>query len=176
MAARPAFCPAGSKPTPARDRYTGHLAVCPRRRATGRRYPALPKSPFPETDTPHEQPPAVRTKPPVLHVRAGWSDLILVCRKCSRRIDGGFGPDGDERLARILKRRLNPRTGGKGKPRKQAVGVIETGCLDICPKNGVVVVRHGALDDWLVIRKGMPVDAILALLGYGPEPAGGPHD
>jgi len=108
----------------------------------------------------------------VLHVRADWTDLILICRKCSRRIGGGFGPDGDERLAKLLRRHLNPATRGKGKPRRQSVGIVETGCLDICPKNGVVVVRRRALDDWLVIRKGMPLDAILGVLGYRPERSG----
>ena len=31
-------------------------------------------------------------------VRARWSRAVLVCGKCSRKLDGGFGPDGDQPL------------------------------------------------------------------------------
>jgi hypothetical protein len=29
-------------------------------------------------------------------VRSNWDHAVLVCRKCSKKLDGGFGPDGGE--------------------------------------------------------------------------------
>ena len=41
-----------------------------------------------------------------------WRDVVLVCRKCSRKLDGGFGPDGDKTLKKALRKYLKA---GKGK-------------------------------------------------------------
>lgn len=49
---------------------------------------------------------------------------MLVCRKCSKKLGGGFGPNGRMRLAKAL--RHEP---GFGKGRKALVGVVEVGCL-----------------------------------------------
>jgi predicted metal-binding protein len=95
------------------------------------------------------------------HVSSHWAEVVLVCRKCSKKLGGGFGPQGDKPLAKALKKRA----GGKG--RKAAFGVIETGCLDICPKRGVTVVRGSTPGDWQVIEAGTPVDAVAARLGLG---------
>ena len=47
------------------------------------------------------------------HVRSNWQNAVLVCRKCSKKLDGGFGPDGDERLAKALRKRLSLKKGRK---------------------------------------------------------------
>lgn len=99
-------------------------------------------------------------------VRACWSEVVLVCRKCSKKLKGGFGPDGDDRLAKALKREL-----GGGKNRKAALGVIEVGCFDVCPKDAVVVARGGAPGDWLVVPRGTPTAAVAERLGLPPPPA-----
>ena len=44
---------------------------------------------------------------------------MLVCRKCSKKLDGGFGKDGEERLAKALRRHLSLKKG-----RKAAAGII----------------------------------------------------
>ena len=31
---------------------------------------------------------------------------MLVCRKCSKKLDGGFGKDGEERLAKLIEGRV----------------------------------------------------------------------
>ena len=46
-------------------------------------------------------------------VRSNWQQAVLVCRKCSKKLDGGFGPRGDERLAKALRRHLSIKKGRK---------------------------------------------------------------
>lgn len=90
---------------------------------------------------------------PIKRVAAGWTDVVLVCRKCSKKL-------GDERLAKALRRALDlPKDARKG-----SVGIVETGCFDVCPKGAVVVVKADRPDDWLVIPRGTPMDAIIARL------------
>lgn len=89
--------------------------------------------------------------------RAGWSSAVLVCGKCSKKIDGGFGPDGDERLAKALRREA-----GFGKGRKASVGVVEVKCLGLCPKKAVTVVDMRRPGEWLVVPAGDDVAALAA--------------
>ncbi|MFZ2983371.1 MAG: (2Fe-2S) ferredoxin domain-containing protein, partial [Sphingobium sp.] len=37
-------------------------------------------------------------------VRSNWKTAILVCRKCSKKVDGGFGPKGNQPLGKALKK------------------------------------------------------------------------
>ena len=37
-----------------------------------------------------------------------WKDVVLVCRKCQKKLNGGFGPDGDKTLKKALKKYLRP--------------------------------------------------------------------
>jgi NADH:ubiquinone oxidoreductase subunit E len=90
------------------------------------------------------------------HVRARWSSAVLVCGKCSRKLDGGFGKKGCTPLAKALKREP-----GFGKGRKASVGVIETKCLGICPKGAVVMVDTRVPKRWRIV----PAGADVALLG-----------
>lgn len=57
-------------------------------------------------------------------VKTDWSQVVLVCRKCQKKLHGGFGPGGDQTLGKALRRA----TGG-GKDRKAGVGVIGGGLL-----------------------------------------------
>jgi len=98
---------------------------------------------------------------PIKQVRSAWQDIVLVCRKCSKRLDGGFGKKGEESLAKSLRRS----TGGRKKGRKGPIGVIEVDCLDICPKGAVVAVRAAAPDDWAVVPAGTPVAQVIERLG-----------
>lgn len=96
-------------------------------------------------------------------IRANWSHAVLVCRKCSKKLEKkgkGFGPD-DKRLAAALKRELGAGAGaGKTKGRKARVGVIEVPCLDICPKGGVVVIDSRRPQDWRILTPDAPFDAV----------------
>ena len=90
------------------------------------------------------------------HVRARWSGAVLVCGKCSRKLDGGFGAKRGQTLVKAL--REEP---GFGKGRKADLGVVETKCLGICPKGAVVVVDTHVPDRWRIVPEGADV----ALLG-----------
>jgi predicted metal-binding protein len=96
------------------------------------------------------------------HVQSNWRNSVLVCRKCSKKLDGGFGPKGDQRLAKALKKHLSI-----GKGRKASAGIVEVGCLGICPKGAVTVVNGSDSRDWLLVRTGADLDALAGELGIG---------
>jgi predicted metal-binding protein len=95
---------------------------------------------------------------PFKRARSDWTEVVLVCRKCSKKLDGGFGEDGDEPLAKVLRKAMKPKGGGKG--RKARVGVIEVGCFDVCPKNAVVAVRASKPGDWVIVPRGAATRAV----------------
>jgi predicted metal-binding protein len=100
------------------------------------------------------------------HVRADWRQVVLVCGKCSRKLHGGFGPGGDKPLAKALRRQA-----GGGKGRKATLGVVEVGCLKICPKGAVVVVDAARPREWLLVAAGTPVGEVAVRLGMAAEPS-----
>lgn len=89
-------------------------------------------------------------------VRSDWQGALLVCRKCSKRLGGGFGPRGKTRLAKVLRKAI----GGKG--RKARLGVVEVGCLDVCPKDAVTVIDTRRPGEWLLIGPGADIAALVA--------------
>jgi predicted metal-binding protein len=93
------------------------------------------------------------------HVSSNWSNVVLVCRKCSKKLDGGFGPDGKARLAKALRKHLSLKTG-----RKAAAGILEVNCLGICPRGAVTVVDGAASRDWLLVRPGADLDDLTEAL------------
>ncbi|MFK8252579.1 hypothetical protein [Ancylobacter terrae] len=42
----------------------------------------------------------------VKKVRAEWTDIVLVCRTCAKKLKGGFGEGGDERFVKALRAAL----------------------------------------------------------------------
>ncbi|NWK95488.1 hypothetical protein DM806_07355 [Sphingobium lactosutens] len=94
------------------------------------------------------------------HVRSNWQNAVLVCRKCSKKLDGGFGPRGDERLGKALRKHLSLRKG-----RKAAAGIIEVNCLGVCPKGAVTVVNGADSRDWLLVRPDVDLDELAGRLG-----------
>lgn len=96
-------------------------------------------------------------------VRTNWRNAVLICRKCSRKLDGGFGPKGDQRLAKALRKHLET-----GKGRKASVGLVEVGCLGLCPKGAVTVVNGSASREWLLVRPGADLDDLALELGISP--------
>lgn len=100
-------------------------------------------------------------------VRSHWRATVLVCAKCSKKLDGGFGEKGRTPLAKLL-RKL-----GGGKKRKAAFGVIETRCLGVCPKGAVTVIDAAHPGRWLLIEQGAPVAEVVDRLGLGPARADG---
>ncbi len=93
-----------------------------------------------------------------------WRGAVLVCSKCSRKIGGGFGPKGRTALAKLLRKRA-----GKGKAYRLPYGVVETGCLKLCPRGAVVAVDTSRPGEWQLIRPGEAIEAVALRLGL-PEP------
>lgn len=89
-----------------------------------------------------------------------WREVILVCRKCSKKLDGGFGPDGDKTLKKALRRYLKA-----GKGRKSELAVVGADCFDICPRNAVVAVNARRPDELLIVPAGADLFEVKARLG-----------
>ncbi|MBC7670175.1 MAG: (2Fe-2S) ferredoxin domain-containing protein [Gemmatimonadaceae bacterium] len=96
---------------------------------------------------------------PFKRARSDWTEVVLVCRKCSKKLDGGFGDNGDQRLAKALRKSI------AGKGRKARAGVVEVGCFDVCPKNAVVAVLASNPGDWVVVPRGASTAAVAQRLG-----------
>ncbi len=92
-------------------------------------------------------------------VRSDWQGAILVCGKCSKKLDGGFGRKGRTPLAKMLRKILGLKTG-----RKAALGVVETRCLGVCPKNAVVLVDGRRPGEWLIVPREADVVELVARL------------
>lgn len=105
----------------------------------------------------------------LIPVRAQWRAALLVCRKCQKKLGNeGFGPKGDQRLSKALIKTVKLSPAGRGarfKGRKAPVGVVEVGCLKVCPKRGVTVVDGRRPDRWLVVGEGASSEAVLAECG-----------
>ena len=70
---------------------------------------------------------------------APWSDVILICAKCAAKL--GRGRKGKTELRGEIKHALKRR--GLG----HAVRVVETTCLDLCPKGGQTVATKSQIAD-----------------------------
>jgi predicted metal-binding protein len=91
---------------------------------------------------------AKATSTTVTTIRTGWEETFLVCRKCSKRLAGGFGEDGEVTLKSALRSHLR-KTG-----RRRSTAIIDVGCFGICPKKAVVVARSSTPDRLLVVGAG----------------------
>jgi predicted metal-binding protein len=96
----------------------------------------------------------------IRRAKSQWEATVLVCGKCSKKVGGGFGPKGKTPLAKALRRIF-------GKGRKASVGVVETKCLGLCPKNAVTLVDGGRPGEWLVVTPDEDVEGVAARLGRG---------
>ncbi len=85
--------------------------------------------------------------------------LIGICGKCGKKLDGGFGADGDKPLAKMLRKAA----GARGK--RSAVRIMTTACLDICPKNAVAMVDSHAPGTVMIVAKHAPVSRVCTRLG-----------
>ena len=92
-----------------------------------------------------------------------WSNTVLVCAKCSKKLDGGFGRKGRVSLGKALRKRF-----GLKKGRKSPVGLIEVKCLGVCPKGAVTLVDTSRPDTWRLVPAGADIEAIGRDLGLYP--------
>lgn len=90
----------------------------------------------------------------VMTVPTGWLETVLICRKCSKKLDGGFGEDGRETLRAALRERL--REVGQ----RRTVRIVETGCFGVCPKRAVVACLGRQPERLLVLGEGADVGVL----------------
>lgn len=91
-------------------------------------------------------------------VKAPWDGVALVCRKCSKKLGGGFGPKGDEKLAKALRAEL------KASGRRRALRVVAVECLGLCPKRAVTVVGTAAPGHVLAVPAGADLAEVVKVL------------
>lgn len=84
-----------------------------------------------------------------------WSTVILLCGKCSRKLDGGYGPKGTDTLRTTLKDAL------KEQGYRRAIRVAETKCFGLCPKRAVVALNATDPSRLLTIPRGTGADDAL---------------
>jgi predicted metal-binding protein len=94
---------------------------------------------------------------------AAWQDLIVLCRKCGGKLKGGFGDDGRDDLRDALRDEL------RAVGRRRDFRIIETGCLGICPKGGVVAMRGSDAGRILIVPQGQAAGRVLETLGVKPN-------
>lgn len=99
-------------------------------------------------------------------VRSDWQGAILVCGKCSKKLDGGFGKKGRSPLAKVLRKILGVKKGRKGR-----LGLVETRCLGICPRDAVALVDGRRPGEWLVVPAGADLAELAARLERPPVAA-----
>jgi len=90
----------------------------------------------------------------------GWERIVLVCGKCSKRLGGGFGPKRKWSLAKALSKHL-----GLKRFRKGPVGVVETRCLGVCPRNAVTMIDGTECREWLLVPAGADMAELVSEIG-----------
>jgi predicted metal-binding protein len=87
-----------------------------------------------------------------------WRTIFLLCGKCARKMDGGYGAKGKDTLRSALRTTL-AETG-----QRRQVRIIETKCMGICPKKAVTALNAEKPGRILVVPKGTGTDDVLAAL------------
>ena len=88
-------------------------------------------------------------------IPSNWQGAIIVCRKCSKKLGGGFGPKGKQSLAKALRKEKQSKKGRKG-----SFGVVEVGCLGFCPRGAVTLIDGAQPGRWLLVPEGADVGAL----------------
>ena len=94
--------------------------------------------------------------------------ILAICGKCGKKLGGGFGEGGrrplgeggSQPLGKALRRRLK---GAKGK--HATLRIIETKCLDICPKGAVAMLDSAQPGAVVLVAQGTPIAVVAARLG-----------
>jgi hypothetical protein len=90
-----------------------------------------------------------------------WNIVILLCSKCTRKIDGGYGTKRKQAPKDVRRAEL------KANGRRRQVRIIETRCIGfcwICPKKAVTALNASRPECILTVPTGTPTGEALALL------------
>lgn len=97
---------------------------------------------------------------PIRAIATAAERQLAICGKCGKKLGGGFGAKGRERLGKALAREL-----GLPRPKRARLRIIETRCLKLCPKAAVAMADSAQPASLLVVPAGMAAEAIVAALG-----------
>lgn len=95
-----------------------------------------------------------------------WQAILLVCGKCTRKIDGGFGHKQRETLRYELREALI------AADRQRDITVFETKCLGLCPKGAVAVLNGGQPGAIYAVPASTSVPNVLAQIAGVPARQG----
>ena len=87
-----------------------------------------------------------------------WKTVLLLCGKCARKVDGGYGPKSKDTLRLVLQAHLS------AKGLRRQVRIIETRCMGICPKKAVTAMNASEPSTILTVPRKTPPEETLALL------------
>ncbi len=113
------------------------------------------------------QDPAIPTAEAPPAIEAPWQDIVLTCAKCTRKLKGGFGRKRRYSLRDILKQGL--RDAGL----RRNLRVVEVGCLGLCPRDAVTLVRASHPRELRRIPAGSAFSDVLPVILPEPNPAPG---
>lgn len=94
---------------------------------------------------------------PIRKVATNTRRFLAICGKCGKKLGGGFGDDGRRPLAKLLRHTV---PGTKGKC--ATLRIIETKCLDICPKGGVALLDSLQPGMVVIVAASTPLPVVMA--------------
>jgi predicted metal-binding protein len=97
---------------------------------------------------------------PVRVVATSATRILAICGKCGKKLGGGFGKGAGQPLGKALRQRVK---GAKGK--RATLRIVETKCLDICPKGAVVLLDSAQPGAVLLVARATPIAVVVARLG-----------
>lgn len=100
--------------------------------------------------------------------RSKWQESVLVCRKCSKKLRGGFGKKGKRSLRGLLKDVY-----GDAKGRRAEIGIVEVPCFKLCPKGAVSVALGTKPGVLFEVAEGAAVEDVLEALDLPAVSGGG---
>ena len=95
--------------------------------------------------------------------RSKWRESVLICRKCSKKLRGGFGKKGMRTLRGLLKDVY-----GDAKGRRAELGIVEVPCFKLCPKRAVSVALGTKPGMLFEVAEGTAVEHVLEALDLPP--------
>jgi predicted metal-binding protein len=103
------------------------------------------------------------TRPSIRAVTTPSTTLVAICKKCGKKVGGGFGDGGKKSLAKALVKHLD-----LPKWKRSPIRIVETGCMKLCPRRAVAVTTSREPGVVYVVPAGTPVAEVVARLSLTP--------
>jgi predicted metal-binding protein len=95
---------------------------------------------------------------PILSRATPWKNVVLLCGKCARKLDGGYGPKRRDTLRSALRGAL------KETGHRRDVRIVETKCMGICPKKAVTLINASHPETISVVPVGTKMAEVMELV------------